>query len=314
MNDLDLDAIGILEETDKTSLGWDYLRHYEQEFARFRHQDINLIEIGVFRGASLNVWEKYFSRATIVGIDIMPDCTVYEGGRKVVAIGSQIDPDFLAGVTAKYPPTIIVDDGSHIADHVQVSFEVLFPRLLPGGCYVIEDVTAHRPDSHYRGTAALDTPDFVLRLAALVLLRRVAPDLSPALAAAVREIDTVSLIGSAAYVWKKPPLASAATIAAKQALVERSKSAMNWQGLAKFIMSQRGPLEQAAAAARRAIELRPKDWDGHNVLGLVLDRKGDLAGALAATQAAARLRPNNAQLQTRLANLEKRLARATGGA
>ncbi len=34
---------------------------------------------------------------------------------------------------------MIIDDGSHINDHVVTTFDFLFPKLAPGGIYVIED-------------------------------------------------------------------------------------------------------------------------------------------------------------------------------
>jgi demethylmacrocin O-methyltransferase len=34
---------------------------------------------------------------------------------------------------------IVIDDGSHINDHVIASFETLFPLLKDGGLYVVED-------------------------------------------------------------------------------------------------------------------------------------------------------------------------------
>src|SRR6266576_2946332 len=68
-----LDWMGIAEGTDKSSLGGDYLRHYEERFGKLRDAELNLIEIGVLDGASLRMWVKFFSKAQIVGVDINPD-------------------------------------------------------------------------------------------------------------------------------------------------------------------------------------------------------------------------------------------------
>lgn len=65
-----LDAIGILEGTDKSSLGHDYLRHYERIFAGLRNDPIQLLEFGIAGGASLGTWSRFFAQATIVGVDI----------------------------------------------------------------------------------------------------------------------------------------------------------------------------------------------------------------------------------------------------
>jgi hypothetical protein len=52
----ELDVIGVMEGTDKSSvvgLACDYLRHYDELFQKWRRDDINIIEIGVLGGASL---------------------------------------------------------------------------------------------------------------------------------------------------------------------------------------------------------------------------------------------------------------------
>ena len=42
---------------------------------------------------------------------------------------------------------IIIDDGSHINEHVIRTFQYLFPKLKPGGIYVVEDTqTSYRQD------------------------------------------------------------------------------------------------------------------------------------------------------------------------
>ena len=124
-----LDALGVIGGTDKSSVAHDYLRHYDRIFAQYRDEPINLIEIGVSRGASLHLWQEYFRAATVIGIDIRPQNKLYEQGRMIVEIGSQDDPEFLAHVCTKYPPTIIIDDGSHRADHVLFTLERYVPDV-----------------------------------------------------------------------------------------------------------------------------------------------------------------------------------------
>jgi tetratricopeptide (TPR) repeat protein len=149
----ELDVIGALAGTDKASSvswSWDYLRHYEELFRPFRYQDINFIEIGVASGASLAAWTRYFDRAKFVGIDVNPECRRYAWDRVAIRIGSQEDPGFLHAVAAEFPPTIVIDDGSHVAHHMIASFETLFPALLPGGVYVFEDLAFHFNESGRR--------------------------------------------------------------------------------------------------------------------------------------------------------------------
>jgi len=130
---LTLDQIGVSEATDKSSLSGDYLRHYDEMLAPMRHEEFNLLEIGVFHGGSLRTWSRYFSRAHIIGVDIDANCKAYAGDRRQVEIGSQADPEFVNRIVTEHPPRAIVDDGSHRSDHIIFTFERLFPALLPGG-------------------------------------------------------------------------------------------------------------------------------------------------------------------------------------
>ena len=50
-----------------------YLSLYHRHFAKFRGQKINILEIGIFKGGSLQFWKKYFGpQATIYGLDVNP--------------------------------------------------------------------------------------------------------------------------------------------------------------------------------------------------------------------------------------------------
>ena len=59
--------------TDKWSL---YLDVYEEILKPFRDKPLRLLEIGVFNGGSLEVWNKYFNNddKVIVGLDIDKRC------------------------------------------------------------------------------------------------------------------------------------------------------------------------------------------------------------------------------------------------
>lgn len=125
-----------------------YPKVYEREFSRYRSAPVNFLEIGIFKGGSLELWSKYFVKESkISGIDINPDCSNYVDAPNRAFIGSQEDPDFLRDVVRQIgAPNIILDDGSHVARHQLVAFKTLFPLLQTGGLYVIEDLhTAYWP-------------------------------------------------------------------------------------------------------------------------------------------------------------------------
>lgn len=120
---------------------WHYFEIYNEYFQKYVGKPIKMLEIGVFKGGSLQMWRYYFGNdAVIVGIDIDSKCAKYEEDNTHVCIGSQDDPNFLRDVCEMYGPfDIVLDDGSHMVKHQITSFEILFPLLNNGGVYLCED-------------------------------------------------------------------------------------------------------------------------------------------------------------------------------
>ena len=119
-----------------------YLPIYDRYFADWRGKPLKFLEIGVYKGGSLEMWRRYFGNAaTIFGIDIDPACAAYDGRSGQVRIGSQADPDFLARVVEEMGGVdIVLDDGSHKMHHIRKSLDALFPKLSDDGLYMIEDL------------------------------------------------------------------------------------------------------------------------------------------------------------------------------
>ena len=114
---------------------------YDKHFAPFRDQPINILEIGVLRGGSMRMWEKYFPNANIFGIDIDKDCLQYQSDRTKIFIGDQSDVSFLRNVKAKIPRIdILIDDGSHRAKDQKVTFDEMYYHVRKPGVYLIEDI------------------------------------------------------------------------------------------------------------------------------------------------------------------------------
>ena len=128
--------------TDKLGMG--YAEIYESYFKSLREKKLNILEIGVSRGASIKVWSEYFINSTIVGIDIdKVDEKIFNINKKNIGIhqGSQSDKVFLDKIINEYKKfDIIIDDGSHYPKDVIKSFKILFPALDSNGLYFIEDM------------------------------------------------------------------------------------------------------------------------------------------------------------------------------
>ena len=50
-----------------------YIEYYESLLAPYRRPGARLLEIGVFEGESLRLWQAYFSEGEVVGLDISRD-------------------------------------------------------------------------------------------------------------------------------------------------------------------------------------------------------------------------------------------------
>jgi hypothetical protein len=139
-----LDVIARKHLTDKRHHG--YLKHYQRHFSPWRNSKLKLLEIGIGGhdqlpgGASLRTWKDYFPKGEIFGLDLY-DKSHLEQPRITVLQGDQNDPAFLEEMASRYGPfDLIIDDGSHISEHIITSFRALFPHLTANGLYVIEDL------------------------------------------------------------------------------------------------------------------------------------------------------------------------------
>ncbi len=121
-----------------------YFAIYCEEFEPLRHRPIRMLEIGVCRGGSLQMWRQWFHPdSVIVGIDIEQSCRQYEDTTRniFVRIGDQSDPVFLQELSAQFGPfDLILDDGGHTTSQMIASFNGLFhDALAAGGIYLVED-------------------------------------------------------------------------------------------------------------------------------------------------------------------------------
>lgn len=129
-----------------------YLPLYERVLAPNRSRPIRMLEVGVYKGGSLQMWRRYLHPdSVIVGIDIDPNCQQYDDPERNihVRIGSQVDAEFLARVTREFAPfDVILDDGSHQTAHMVETFQRMFDAVAEGGVYVVEDIHSNYWKSH----------------------------------------------------------------------------------------------------------------------------------------------------------------------
>lgn len=133
--------------------------HYADLYERYvgpkRLKHINLLELGVASGQSLLTWLDYFPKAFVVGADLNPVhnreletyCLEMVPPRCKILQCDQADEL----LTECGSLDIIIDDAGHDPDKQRASLELLWPKLLAGGVYVIEDLeVSYWPEDNYR--------------------------------------------------------------------------------------------------------------------------------------------------------------------
>ena len=153
LNFSNLAKLAVINKTDKGNQHG-YIVHYEKHFSGLRNKKLNILEIGAggyedsaSGGNSLRMWKHYFPKSIIYAIDIHDKRLIQEERIRIFK-GSQADGEFLRGIFKKIGSLdIIIDDGSHVNEHIITTFKVLFPLLKSGGVYVVEDLqTSYWPD------------------------------------------------------------------------------------------------------------------------------------------------------------------------
>lgn len=119
-----------------------YFEIYERHFARFRDTDVHIVEFGVDKGGSLQMWKDYFGKnCKVYGIDIDSNCKNFEEERVKIFIGDQEDRKFLRELAKEIPRIdILIDDGGHTMKQQINTFEELFPYVDKNGVYLCEDL------------------------------------------------------------------------------------------------------------------------------------------------------------------------------
>jgi hypothetical protein len=265
---MSLNSIGIMYGTDKSSLRNDLLGHYDALFDKWRHQHINVIEIGIHTGASLRMWQAYFDAATIIGLDIEPGCRMRAGGRIKVEIGSQADAEFLHDVAAKFPPTLAIDDGSHLPEHQIFTFEQLFPTIEPGGCYVVEDLSRGVSQTH----GGISPIDYFANLQRQ-LMEQAPWDPS-------QEISRIDILPRAVALWKKVAVEYALDLSMIDDLVNRSGRSESLLYFSEYVDRRLGDLPRSLEIALQAVAANPGEPWFHLRVVEIFRKTGDIKRAI----------------------------------
>jgi hypothetical protein len=113
-----------------------YIPEYEKLLFPYKNKAINMLEIGVAYGESLELWYEYFPQGKIYGVDIHDkEIKPYlSDPRFKIWINDATKPEFVE-VLGDLTFDIIIDDGSHHLDHQLESFNLLKHKIISPKIY-----------------------------------------------------------------------------------------------------------------------------------------------------------------------------------
>ncbi len=123
-----------------------YLDIYDSHFRRFKNKNPIILEVGVFKGGSLEMWNYYFNnQCTIYGIDIDNNCleipNKLNSNNINISIGDQSDRNFWKQYLKDKPKfDIVIEDGGHEMQQQIITYEELINHVSDDGIYLCEDL------------------------------------------------------------------------------------------------------------------------------------------------------------------------------
>lgn len=113
----------------------------------------HIVDLGIYKGGSAVLYQKIFDPKTLIALDLekspVPALDKYieqhnlKNTIKIYYGVDQSDSETLSGIIKSdlgtNPIDIVFDDASHRLHETRESFNILFPYLVAGGMYIIED-------------------------------------------------------------------------------------------------------------------------------------------------------------------------------
>jgi hypothetical protein len=146
---MSLESLDDKKYTDKNTKH-SYLPLYNKLLEPIKDTANIILEIGIgdFKdknGGSLLLWRKYFTKADICGVDILPENRVLDilvNDEKVILFTEKdaYNQNFVDEYLKEFKFDFILDDGPHTLESQKKFIELYLPLLSKNGILIIEDI------------------------------------------------------------------------------------------------------------------------------------------------------------------------------
>lgn len=118
-----------------------YLTVYDKIFNRLKNNNNKILEIGVYKGDSLNLWAEYFINSEIYGVDCLLNQINVDlhDNINVIEIPDAYSVEAIKILNNIGRFNVIIDDGSHRVEHQKYVIENYCDLLTENGILIIED-------------------------------------------------------------------------------------------------------------------------------------------------------------------------------
>ena len=128
--------------------GW-----YTEEFTPIRNNNLTIVEIGIQRGYSLNLFKQWFTNSKIIGIDNGDEVRddYYEFINSIDGVEIIWDDAYNKSIVDKFEDNSIdyvIDDGPHWTESQLDCVRLWYSKLKPGGKIIIEDIQSFDSVKH----------------------------------------------------------------------------------------------------------------------------------------------------------------------
>src|ERR1700722_3677551 len=139
-----LHDLALKHDTDKA---WDHgFTFFYDKFLRGERDRIRtVVELGIYRGASLKMWRDYFPSAQIYGLDIEAHGQNAYGDRIHTATCDATQPNTIVAALqrlgiAKGSVALFTADGGHTMQQQQNALATLWDYMAPKSVFIMEDL------------------------------------------------------------------------------------------------------------------------------------------------------------------------------
>jgi hypothetical protein len=138
-------------ETSDKGIAHTYIESfYSNEFTPIRHNKITLVEVGVWRGKSLILFNDWFVNGNIIGIENLDfshsthffnDVLIDMKNRNIKIITNDAYKKEVVDGFENESIDYLIEDGSHNIDEQVKCVELYYQKIKKGGKIIIEDVS-----------------------------------------------------------------------------------------------------------------------------------------------------------------------------